>query len=328
MSAALMMSGGPAACGAPAGSRSDKKQRHSHSEPGPSRCADVALRRKRERQSIRAWRGFTIIELLVVVAIIALLVGLMLPAVQQARETARRVQCRSNLLQLGLALRNYETTHDCLPPGSVDPNRPIVDNGKGYHFGWIVQILPQLEQTSLFSFFDFSVGLYDVRNTNAAMNMKIPLLSCPAKNPHYPGDYAGCHHDVEAPIDVDNHGVLFLNSSIRQEDIADGTSHTLFVGETSGTTTPLGWAAGTRQTLRNTGTPINGARLTPGGASPVPAPGQGPPFVVGGFSSPHNGGANFVLGDGSGRFINQMVSIKVFRQLGHRADGELPAGEF
>jgi prepilin-type N-terminal cleavage/methylation domain-containing protein/prepilin-type processing-associated H-X9-DG protein len=275
----------------------------------------------------RSRSAFTIIEVLVVISIIAVLVALLLPAVQQAREAARRVKCRNNLTQLGLALRTYESAHGCLPPGSVDTNGPVANDGKGYQFGWIVQVLPHLEQASLFSVFDFSVSVYDPRNAKFARDVRtvqLPVLICPSKNQQYPGDYAGCHHDVEAPIDVDNHGVLFLNSSIRHEDIPDGVSHTLFVGEHVGTTHGLAWATGTSETLRNTGTPINGwTRQTPGGALPIPPPERGKSLPVGGFSSQHSGGANFVFGDGSTHFINQMVSM-----LGHRADGELPAGEY
>ncbi len=274
-------------------------------------------------------RAFTIIEVLVVISIIAVLVALLLPAVQQAREAAYRVKCSNNLMQLGLALRTYETAHGSLPPGSVDVNGPVANDGKGYQFGWIVQILPHLEQASLFAYFDFSVSVYDPRNAKFAMDVKLPVLICPSKNQQLPGDYAGCHHDVEAPIDVDNHGVLFLNSHIRHEDIPDGASHTLFIGETSGASSALGWATGTRDMLRNTGTPINGGmRQTPGGALPIPPPERGKSIMVGGFGSQHSGGANFVFGDGSTHFINQMVSMQVLRQLGHRADGELPAGQY
>ena len=274
-------------------------------------------------------RGFTLIEVLVVIMIIAILISLLLPAVQQAREAARQVKCRNNLMQIGLGLRNYEVAHGCLPPGSVNEKGPIANDGKGYQFGWLVQVLPYLEQASVYSYFNFSVGVYDPRNANFAVNVKLPMFTCPSKpSPSDPGDYAGCHHDVEAPIDVDNHGVLFLNSSIRQEEIPDGTSHTLFIGEHSGTTSGLGWATGTRETLRNTGTPINGARLTPAGPLPLPSPGKEKYAEVGGFGSIHSGGANFVFGDGSMHFINERVSMRVYRQLGHRADGELPAGGY
>src|SRR5262249_13497454 len=98
--------------------------------------------------------GFTMIETLCVVATIMILVALMLPAVQQVREQARRLQCRRNLMKIGLALRNYESVHGSLPPGVVDPNPPIASASKGYHFGWMVQILPHLEQSNAYANFD------------------------------------------------------------------------------------------------------------------------------------------------------------------------------
>jgi type II secretory pathway pseudopilin PulG len=271
-------------------------------------------------------RGFTLLELFAVLVIIMVLVSLLLPAVQQAREAARRTSCRNNLMQIGLALRNYESAHGCLPPGSVDPNRPVRNDRKGYHFGWAVQILPYLDQANVYSAFDFSVSVYDNKNGNAA-GQAFPAFACPSRG-GMANSYAACHHDVEAPIDVDNHGVLFLNSSIRREDIRDGASHTIFVGE-AGEIVGLGWASGTRDTLRNTGTPINGANVPGvGGAAPVAPLGNLNLLIVGGFQSPHAGGAHFVFGDGAVHFLMDKVSQKVLRQLGHRADGELPAGTF
>jgi prepilin-type processing-associated H-X9-DG protein len=262
---------------------------------------------------------------LVVISVIVVLVALLLPAVQQAREGARRLQCRNNLMQIGLALRSYESSHGCLPPGSVDPNRPIKNDGKGYNFGWTVQILPQLDQSNLFDAFDFSVSVYDKANATATAGVP-PVYRCPSS----PGAalYAGCHHDVEAPIDVDNAGVLFLNSSIRRDDLRDGASQTLFAGEAGGAAS-LSWASGTSDTLRNTGSAINWiTRIAPGGAAPIPASPARSLLGVGGFNSSHTSGANFLFGDGSVRFISRNVLMKVFQQLGNRADGELLAGEF
>jgi len=285
--------------------------------PGPT----VPAPRRRPRR-----QAFTILELFIVLAIILVLVSLLLPAVQHAREAARRTQCRNNLMQIGLALRNYESAHGCLPPGSVDPNRPVRNDRQGYHFGWAVQILPYLEQASVYSAFDFSVSVYDKKNGNSTLQA-FPVFACPSRG-GLAHSYAACHHDVEAPIDVDNHGVLFLNSSIRRDDIRDGASHTIFAGE-AGEIAGLGWASGTRDTLRNTGTPINGANLPgSGAAAAVPRVGNLNLLSVGGFQSPHSGGANFVFGDGAVRFLMQDLSLKVLRQLGHRADGELPAGAF
>jgi prepilin-type processing-associated H-X9-DG protein len=269
-------------------------------------------------------RGFTLLELFAVLVIIMVLVSLLLPAVQQAREAARRTSCRNNLMQIGLALRNYESAHECLPPGSVDVARPLRNDGKGYQFGWAVQILPQLDHVNQYAAFDFRVGVYDKANSGAA-SQSVSIYTCPASR--VLGSYAACHHDVEAPIDVDNNGVMFLNSSIRRDDIRDGTSNTIYVGEAGGASL-AGWSSGSRDTLRNTGSPINST--VPAGAvvAGLPAPRNANLLAVGGFGSAHAGGANFVFGDGAVRFLADSIPLKVMRQLGHRADGELPGGAF
>ena len=145
--------------------------------------------------------------------------------------------------------------------------------------------------------------------------------------------YAGVHHDVEAPIAADNHGVLFLNSAVRVEDVTDGSSTTLFVGEKLNDGLDLGWASGTRSSLRNTGLMVN---RTPGPGAGRPGPGRpasseedkdlakmGTPEFVGGFGSRHPGGSNFLYGDGSVRFLKSSVSPKIYQRLANRADGEV-----
>jgi prepilin-type N-terminal cleavage/methylation domain-containing protein len=281
--------------------------------------------------------GFTLIELLVVIAIIAILIALLLPAVSQAREAARRTQCRNHLMQLIVAVHNYEMAFEMLPPGSVNDTGPIRNVAKGYHFGWIPQILPHIEEGNVYRNLDFSVSVYHANN-DAACNHVIRTLRCgsdPASG--NTSSYAGCHHDVEAPIDMDNNGVLFLNSSIRYEEIPDGSTYTIFIGEKVSEPGDLGWPSGTRATLRNTGTAINS--LLPGAGFIVPdEPGDGEQDVpesledpalllVGGFSSHHEGGAHFALGDGSVRFLSENIAPGVYQALGHRADGQM-VGEF
>ncbi|MCH8828903.1 MAG: DUF1559 domain-containing protein [Planctomycetes bacterium] len=281
-------------------------------------------------------RGFTLIELLVVIAIIAILIALLLPAVQQAREAARRATCKNNLSQLILAIHNYEMAWEMLPPGTVNPTGPIRNEAKGYHVGWIVQILPYIEEGTAFRKTDFKVGVYDEKN-NAVRAHGIPILLCPS-DPNTTIDenirlanYAGCHHGTETPINVKNNGVFFLNSSVRFEQITDGSSHTIFVGEIiiesrqGNAVTNLGWMSGTRATLRNTGlSPNQSAKdlLDDPNGEPPKKPAD-PVTFVGGFSSHHVGGTHIALGDGRVRFISENINTKLFQQLGNRADGEL-----
>src|SRR5271167_2379490 len=207
--------------------------------------------------------GFTLIELLVVIAIIAVLIALLLPAVQSAREAARRAQCVNNLMQLGIAIQNYESSHEVLPPGVANASGPILDQPKGYHFGWLPQILPYMELRNAYNHFNFKIGLYETENSTTRMNLVRGFL-CPSDPGPNRGagnasmtNYVGSHNDVEAPIAANNKGVLFLNSAIRYEDVSDGTSQTIVLGEKLNDGLGLGWASGTRASLRNSGSAIN-----------------------------------------------------------------------
>jgi prepilin-type N-terminal cleavage/methylation domain-containing protein len=288
-------------------------------------------------------RGFTLIELLVVIAIIAILIALLLPAVQQAREAARRAQCKNNLMQVGLALMNYEDAWTRLPPGSVNQTGPIKNEPDGYHMSWIAQMLPQLEQPNVFKNIDFTRGIYDPANV-LPRGARISVLLCPSDPgspvvpvaPPPPGsplpatagmiamtNFAGVHHDSEAPIDVTNNGAFILNKALRFRDFSDGISNTLLVGEHLLVASDLGWGSGTRGSLRNVGGPQN--RFKGFGAAPVP------PMAlteVGGFGSAHNGGAHYLLGDSSVRFLSDSLAAPMWALLAHRADGQLPPGDF
>jgi hypothetical protein len=150
-------------------------------------------------------------------------------------------------------------------------------------------------------------------------------------------DYAGCHHDTEAPIDVDNNGVLFLNSSVRLRDVTDGRAHTIFVGEADAASA-LPWWSGTNASLRNAGSAVGGwdsgeayaeqIRQLSETVTPEDAPrDEAGLLIVGGFGGPHTGGALFGFGDGSVAFISGQVDSIVFRRLANRHDGQV-VGEF
>jgi|SRR5579864_9233404 len=261
--------------------------------------------------------GFTLIELLVVIAIIAVLVALLLPAVQTVREAARRARCMNNLMQLGLAIKSYESTHEMLPSGTVNQTGPIKNLAQGYHVSWMVQILPFVEQTNTFNHLNFLVGVYRPENASVRATT-IRTFLCPssallASAGVAHSNYAGSHHDVEAPIAANNNGVLFLNSRIRFEDIPDGTANTIFVGEKRLSGTELGWISGTRSTLRNTGSPLNSTAM-------LPAKIKDP---VGGFGSAHPGGASFAFGDGSVRFMRNGIGSSAYQLLSNRDDGDM-----
>ena len=293
---------------------------------------------RRGREHRQGPSGFTLIELLVVIAIIAVLIALLLPAVQAAREAARRIQCVNNLMQLSVAVQNYESAHELLPPGVVNPAGPILNAPKGYHMSWMVQILPFIEQKNTHRGINFDQGIYDPANVTAnaiVINTFLcpsdPGLSRGSANGVAQNSYAANHHDVEAPIAANNNGVFFLNSKIRYDDITDGSAHTIFLGEKKRNGTDLGWGSGTRATLRNTGRTINrpdvpgagtidGDADDDGGAQAAANPSLA--GFVGGYGSFHSGGSNFAFGDGSIKFLKNSINLKVFQALGNRKDGE------
>jgi prepilin-type N-terminal cleavage/methylation domain-containing protein len=292
----------------------------------PTAARIVSQRSSRHRPSSL---GFTLIELLVVIAIIGILVGLLLPAVQQAREAARRCSCANNITQIGLALHNHEFHQEVFPAGVTDAEGPIRNLPEGRHIGWIVRLLPYIEQSVLARHFDDSLGVYDDKNRRVR-NVHIPILACPSSPQTATigwSNYAGCHHDVEAPIDADNHGILFRNSAIRFADIEDGSSNTLAIAEHLLEADHLGWASGTRATLRNTSQFIQPLPPAPLDQPAGEANPEKNPLFVGGFGSHHPGVAMGGLADGATRSFSFSMSPTVLHQLGHRSDGELPGEE-
>ena len=276
----------------------------------------------------RPAHGFTLVELLVVIAIIGVLVSMSIPAVQASRELGRRNQCRANLAQLMLAMQNYENAFESFPAGVLNPDGPIRSEPIGHHQSWLVQMLPYVDEGNAYRLLDLSASVYDAKNAQVR-ELSPSLLICPTEPNDQPGasSYAGCHHDVESPIDADNHGVLFLNSHVRRSDITDGLSHTLVLGEKRMDDDDLGWMSGTRAMLRNTGLPPNDLRSSESAwpKSADGAAGAAPRGVtyVGGFAGSHTGGVMTGFADASVRFIAEDVDLQVWQQLGHRADGKL-----
>ena len=237
--------------------------------------------------------AFTLVELLVVIAIIGILIGMLLPAVQQVREAARRTTCANNIAQIGLAIHNYEFATEYLPPGTQEPKGPIASDEIGLHVSFYVELLPFLEQRAIAANFDKKLGTYAPANAPARVQ-QILVLKCPSDGKAGLNsaltagttNYAGNHHSTEAPIDADNNGLLFLNSKLQIADIFDGSSNTILVAEFLPQTDTLGWASGTRACLRNGG-PMTTSAVMEANEAILPLPVD----EVGGFGSHHPGGS-------------------------------------
>jgi prepilin-type N-terminal cleavage/methylation domain-containing protein len=283
------------------------------------------------KRKIETKGGFTLVELLVVIAIIGVMVAMTLPALMASREMGRRNLCQANLAQLVLALQSYENAFESFPPGVVNPDGPIRNEPKGLHQGWLIPLLPYLDEQVAYDLVDKSKSVYDPANAEVRAYWPREFI-CPSEPDDIRGssNYAGCHHDVEAPIAEDNHGVLFLNSHVGRDDVTDGLAYTLLVGEKTATLDDLGWMSGTRATLRNTGLPPNAhvAKIStqqPADEEHKAAPDdEAEATHVGGFSSAHPGGIYAGFGDARVDFIVDGIDLKVWQQMGNRADGKLP----
>lgn len=233
-------------------------------------------------------RGFTVLELLGVLAVIAVLVALLLPAVQQAREQARKLQCQNNLRQLGIGLGHYQFLHKTLPPGAVAVTVPINVERAPEGIGWIGQILPQMGEQAIYLQVNSEEPLSSFPSDTALTNemaraiddkdslsagsgesdagkFSVPwhpmmsFLQCPSSAGLLGkgfSSYAGCHSSGEKSIDADADGLLYVNSSESLEAIPDGSSNTLLLGEGSERLPGQGWLFGDRGTLRN-GLPLD-----------------------------------------------------------------------
>jgi len=204
----------------------------------------------RKRCSFRS-SGFTLIELLVVIAIIAVLISLLLPAVQQAREAARRSDCKNRLKQLGLALHNYHDTHMVFPPGEIITGMECPPaNSARRGAPWTVLILPYLDETPRYQAFDFEESFCSNANETAGQLNEVQQIKplskyqCPSDpnarpsepNTNYRGVQGGGPDSARRCVSSSrrfffDNGTLFQNSRIGMRDITDGASNTLLVGE-------------------------------------------------------------------------------------------------
>ncbi|QDU63303.1 hypothetical protein Pan216_41810 [Planctomycetes bacterium Pan216] len=294
-------------------------------------------------------RAFTLVELLVVIAIIGILVSLLLPAVQQARESARRSMCSNNLKQVALGLLNYHDAHNVFPYGARlgDP----LNGDTLVRDTWMHRILPFIDQTNLFDDYEAWNGDNCWLAPDAIRSRAIPMLMCPSDpagpafggastTPGFQGNYVLLNGNgfVER---YDANGLFWVSSDTKLGDVADGTSKTLLASEViiRGSQPMSGaWGAGGGYWGGASGGGYGFTTAEPPnpllpdvlyGCKSTDFPGS-PCFVRGSYGDPeiyarsyHPGGVNTALSDGTVQFFGNSTSRDVFRAMGTRAQGEL-----
>jgi prepilin-type processing-associated H-X9-DG protein len=298
------------------------------------------IMRQRHRRQPRA---FTLVELLVIIAIIGLLIALLLPAVQAARESARRTGCSNNLKQLGLALHMYHLNDGRFPALTEHDSVPSSTGFESGWWSWNARILPYIDQAGMADQIDLrsdAVYPFLTGQNRALVSQNLEALLCPSDT-YSPirwsadwgmaddglplaaahSNYLGCRGSTNA---VPGDGAFpAANRRVGMRDMKDGTSHTLHVGER-----PIDnvgewgwWALGTG--FDGHGFADHVLPCTEGLRMGVP----GDSADLTHFWSMHPGGAYFLFVDGSVRFLNYSISYDLFQALGSRNGGE-PIGQF
>ncbi len=296
-------------------------------------------------------RAFTLVELLVVIAIIGTLVGLLLPAVQAAREAGSRTECQNHLKQVGLALQGFHDGRRRLPAGYVS----AVDdagNDTGPGWGWAAFILPQMEQAGIHSKIDFRQPIEAAAHAEVRASIVRPYL-CPSDAapatafPVGPRDVTG--HLLAAPCTiapanyvgnfgvsepgVDGEGVFYRGSAVAFRDITDGLSTTFLVGERSFRDAESTWAGavtGTHQ-VPTPGSPMGFQRNN---ASNFVLAHTGESFdgahgatEINNFTSRHGQGGNYLFADGHVSLLGSSTDYATYKSLSTRARGEVIPGD-
>lgn len=298
---------------------------------------------------LHSLRGFTLVELLVVIAIIGVLVALLLPAVQAAREAVRRIECSNNMKQIGLAIHLYHNTHNTLPPGAIWDGSEELDRGS-----ILVCLLPFIEQQAIHDALDFKKSIHAQKLPDGRKlgQVKIKLYVCPTDGEtNWSGVQAASysasagsskvHNILACPCSKGmswnsfgqaevNHssGPFTRQPSLMHTDFAgirDGLSNTIFFGEVRSKCSDFsraGWFhSNNGNGLVTTVVPINSDSCDEANPDGCKRPCNWS-FTLG-FKSQHSDGAQFLLGDGSVRFFNQAIDHWTYQWLGTRNDGKV-----
>ncbi len=296
-------------------------------------------------------RGFTLVELLVVIAIIGVLIALLLPAVQQAREAARRMQCSNNFKQLGVAFHNYHDTHGSFPYGYLDYG------STDFHARdcWMQQIMPYIEQGPAYDKYMAWNGTWVMDTPGEIRDLAVPTLQCPSDgaSPAYggsgsrrsdadgfQGNYVGCRGSEISSRTGENNGMFYRISKTKFRDLVDGTSNTMMMSEVivRGSANTGGWGGGggywggaawgsfgfTAYEPPNTTVPDRIYKCKDENFRGSPCVSVGSTTEVEIYArSYHPGGVLSGFADGSVHFIPETIQRATFQALATRHGGEV-----
>lgn len=258
--------------------------------------------------------GLSLIDLLVLLAILGVVATLVIWRMAGSRASSRRMECESNLRNVFLAMESYSLRYGQFPIGTQSASEPVRSITEGYHHNWAEGLLPMLNEPQLFEQIDFDFGVYAPENAPVAQT-QLPTLRCPASVITLAMNstaYAGVTSSVEEPIASSGDGMFVANRGLGPNDAADGQSYVFLVGEKSiDFGSPVQFNSGTRTSLRSAGHRIN---------TSIDESNAKDPLFVGGFSSNHVGGAYFLFVDGSFQFLADETDATVLRQMASRDD--------